>query len=289
MQRPNDEQVNEQQQQAKRRRVSNEPGVVAPTPKSLPSATTNPVIAQKNNITAVAKVSPPSDPARTGPQRNYAIKLLLDLRSDDLTVVTETIKKLPKLFISNQNSDAAHAAGAMTIIVSAMRKWQDVRGIQEDGLACMANLMQYNWYIKSAFWKSSGLQAVLTAMKQFPNSKVIQFFGVYTLYSFFDCLEEEFTMTLNITYIAHYFVNKLHGVPFLLRAMKMITKRANFQGWCCSVLLVLYESDTTLKHFFRTCGALPAVRAALKQHPGVDCVESKGEAFVLFVTSYYSY
>lgn len=191
-------------------------------------------------------------------------KLLLeDLQGHDASVVTKGLTRLANLFmISLQFRQEAYESGAAGILLVVMKTWRFHSDIQQEACRCWQNLaLQYPEAVRS-FARVGALEAVLTALQQFPNILQVQKNGFAAINNCLAVHEEP-----NIVApLARHFVNNLRGLELVTRTMEDCPDEAKLQKRCCGILFSLCALYPDCKASIRKLGAIALVGKAVKTH-----------------------
>jgi len=87
--------------------------------------------------------------------------------------------------------------------------------LQEDCMDVLNNATFKNWQAQTVVVEANDLEVILAAIRKLPSKNSLQETGLICLYSIV------YENKLN----AELFVNKLDGVPFVIKAMKRFPKK----------------------------------------------------------------
>ena len=202
-------------------------------------------------------------------------KLLLDLQKDNIQDVESALDQLEEL-ISTEKDDAekkrqeenqreASSLGANYAILSTMRKWQHAEDVQ-----CMA-CQSLRWLPNTltttlAIIDLGGLEALVNALKLFPDSDPVQQTALDALGCLFWDLEEKGNILMKkMCKHAERFVNELGGIELTVKGMDKFPDHEDIQHEGCALLCALSCLESIRKAMVKA-GAARVVVAALEEH-----------------------
>jgi len=186
----------------------------------------------------------------------------VDLWKDDSNTVQSALTQLAEMCFDNneeENRATVHRLGGAAILPGVLRKWYGFPGIQAEGCRALQNAS----YSIAAFGKSvkdsGGLNAIIWAMKSYPNNPEVQISGCGVLGNMVDGVQES----------AEYVVKTLNGIDWIVAAMNKFPEDAELQRCACGALdnLVKWEEfhDTV-----KQAGGRRALVDAIENHEDVS-------------------
>jgi hypothetical protein len=188
--------------------------------------------------------------------------VLVDLQKDDVDVVATALKQLFDLILTSnasweENQKDAISFGAVAEVLRAMRKWQMHEAVQLNGCRCLGNLAYKSNHGKDLIARSGGMEAVVNAMKVFPNHEHLNLIAAIALNKLFfdDSVRTSF---------GRRFVEDLNGLGLLLTTLSNFQAHNKINEYCCGVLYQLaVESD--LREAIVKAGVVSAVASAMER------------------------
>jgi hypothetical protein len=277
-----------QQPQAKRRRVSHEPdaNAAAPEPEPAPAPEPEPVLSlsssHQNEEKAAAVVQPtnPTDadgPSPIEPELDEIAKLVLvDLQSNDSIVVADAIKKLAKSTqMKPDKFREAYQSGAILAIIVSMRKWPNDKSIQADCCRFAANMMFHVQDAGKSVAILGGVEAILAAMKRYPDSPIIQDVGVLVCGNFFGaCNYDKCRKTME------RFIKELDGNEAVLHAMRAFPTNVYLQRRGCGIFLMQCLISSDYNTILKSSDAISVIGTAVSKHLDDELLQRYARSFM---------
>lgn len=206
-------------------------------------------------------------------------------------VYKKIIKALGRLAdISSQNQEKCNQAcqmGAPAAIVAAMKKWAINKNIQA---ACFRVLIALTvgeecLKVRKTIWMVGGMEQILDAMGQFPESRSIQFFGCNALLSLLPSGCEDENKKIK-KWMGRRFVREFKGVKAVIASMIQFEEDRGIQEAGCSVLLKLatFMHSGQDRKLLLESGAVSAFSIALESHASDEAIQHYTTLFMNFMS-----
>jgi len=186
--------------------------------------------------------------------------LQVDLLKDDSNAVQSALTQLANMCLSSntefeENRATVHRHGGAFILSIVLRKWYGFSIIQAEGCRALHNASIKSAAFKKSVKDSGGLDAIIWALKSYPDNLEVQTNGCGVLGNAVCGVKES----------AEYFVNALHGINRITEAMKKFPHDAKLQRYACSVLHNLVKWDE-FKDAVKQAGGRRALVDAMEDH-----------------------
>lgn len=184
---------------------------------------------------------------------NLAKLLLVDMQQDDLQQATAALSTLWNE-ISDLTGDELRQAnykkqmrlGAPSLIALCMQKWQNESSVQAKGCGCLAellhrghnNLNETGFSVFAAVKESGCIEAVINALRTFPDSAEIQEVGCRALMNVTTPIDDNFFPS-NIRRL----VNEMDVVALTLKVVERFPNSPQIQETCCGMFSNLAEAE----------------------------------------------
>jgi len=207
---------------------------------------------------AAAPVPAPPDFSDLSPIEKI---LRVDLWKDDLNAVQSAVTQLADLCFSGneafkeENRATVYQFGGAVILPGILRKWYGFPDIQAQGIRALQNASIDAAFKNMSVKDSGGLDAIIWAMKSYPDNYAVQTSACGALGNVFHGVKEH----------AEYLVNTLNGVDWIVAAMKKFPHDAMLQLVACGMLDNLLEWDE-FKDSVKQAGGCRALVEAIKNH-----------------------
>lgn len=217
------------------------------------------------------------------PQLEEIPKLIVvDMQKDNADDVAGAIKKLYDLLgtddpDSKKNQKLAIGLGAATVVIGALRRWQMNEGVQKEGCGCLIRLAYNHCDGTSWIVQSGGVEALINAMKQFPDTSSVNSNASGGLRNLFNDTSVRESS-------GRRFVEDLKGLELLLEAMKTFPNDAQLQEDCC-VIFGAFATEKEMRDTMVRAGVLTAVSGAIERHFENENVRAQGEDFMQIMYS----
>ncbi|XRB22704.1 armadillo repeat-containing protein [Pseudoscourfieldia marina] len=192
-----------------------------------------------------------------------AIIETMKLNVADADVQEQACWALRNLSANNsENKSRIGQAGGIEVVLSAMKRHQDQAGVQESACRALCNLSNHPEN-KSRIAQAGGIEAVLRAMKRHEDHAGVQEHACWALRNLSGNHPE------NQSRIA-----QAGGIEAVLSAMKGHENRAGVQEHACVVFFLISRNAECKRHAI-DAGAIPAIQAAIRNHPNNDEVRTE--------------
>jgi len=219
--------------------------------------------------TAAAAAAPtfvaPPDHSNLSPIQKI---LRVDLLKEDSNAVQSALTKLANLCSDSEDSvenrATVHRHGGGFILSIVLRKWYGFSTIQAEGCRALQNASCDNAAFRNSVKESGGLDAVIWAMKSYPDNLPVQTIGCGVLVNAVDGVQKN----------AEYVVNTLNGADCIIAAMNKFPEDAMLQQYACGALDNLTEWEE-FKDAVKQAGGRRALVEAIENHQdeSKECVK----------------
>jgi hypothetical protein len=225
-------------------------------------------VAQPKEENVKEEIIPVVTPLRLEP---LSMLLMVDLQQPDPSSVVVALKQVHKLVsdagtkkenrVQENYRKEAMGIGAPAILLLTLRKWIHEEKIQLWALACLNWITHGQLQTSIAAAKMGGVEAVVTAVKLFPDHTSIRVNGFRVL---------RHMIASGFVHLA-YFVKELQGVHLVQETMRKFSENADLQCSCCSIFLTIIRIMKQQHHkdyggHFVRAGIAVDVATALRNH-----------------------
>jgi len=216
------------------------------------------VKAEADDDAVVVPVLAPPDISNLSPIAKF---LGADLLTDNSNTVQSALNQLAKMCLdsnreSEENRATIHRLGGASILPGILRKWYMFPTIQVAGCGALMNASYTrNAHFRYSLKESGGLDAIVWAMKSYPDKLKVQTFACGALgYAIFGVKEN-----------AEYVVNTLNGIDLIVATMNKFPHDVRLQRYACGTLKLLTEWDE-FKDSVKQSGGRRALVEAIENH-----------------------
>jgi len=219
---------------------------------------------EEDDDTAVPTVLAPPNHSNLSPLQKI---LCVDLLKEDCETVERAMSKLVNMFhLDNENCAANCAAirqlgGATMILGGIMQKWYTNPVIQARGCVAITLVSRGSAALKKSTKDSGALDAIIWAMKSYPDNLQVQNCGCLALWSLTHLFREN----------AEYVVITLHGTDLILAAMRKFPDFVRLQISGCGALGTLVFVKKHGKYMANTLSGVDLIVAAMNKNFRMMC------------------
>ncbi|CAB9507579.1 ARM [Seminavis robusta] len=240
----------------------------------LSAEDTKPEVVESSPIVVQPSEEPASEQFIVAPKLDEIPQLLfVELQKGKPEDVVEALNRIHDLYYLGDKDDIndpgmknwenTRRLGPIGIVVMIMRRWSPNHDIQNMSCSALCNLLYDRSTAKMALVQCGGVEAVTSAMKNFPQSEDLQTNACNTLRNTF------INLTTNPKVVkdcACCFVEELEGVDLLVKTMKEFPDNTSILEDCCMVFNNLAACFKQHQDIFIDAGVVEAVAAVQKKH-----------------------
>ena len=196
--------------------------------------------------------------------------LIEDLQKTDSALVAAGLEKLLTLLGKKNGArkyqKRAYSLGAHTIVSLVMKRWPSIETIQASGCQCLGYLAYYKTLPAV---RCGCVEAIVYAMKAYPNSPLVQSGGCCVLMNTISGCETKHIVIKRVTY---RFVKEMDGIPLVLKALEKFSDDEDVRQ-CGLGVFVNLSLDSLLQDPLKKAGVLMAALGVLNKYPDDELVK----------------
>ncbi|CAB9511481.1 expressed unknown protein [Seminavis robusta] len=257
---------------------------------SLEESRPQPSVVVSSSPTGVHPADDPAAVSVVAPKLDEIPQLLfVELHKDRPESVVEALKRISDLFLvqdDNNKHDPAiknwektHYLGPISFVVVTMNKWSTNHDVQLWSCGALCNLLSVKKSSTAmlSMAKSGGVEAVIGAMKTFPQSDDLQMDACMALGNTFFNVTKRHKIVQDC---AARFVEELEGVALMLGVMKQFPDDEELLNNCCWLFDSLATCFPQHHGMFIDAGVVEVVASVQKRYSGNETLKQATKEFM---------